>query len=311
MFGRLIGKISKHSSAILVGVGIASATGAAVMAHRAGRKVDETLDIDKKLIENTKELKDKDEIINENGERVPYSEKQYRKDIRKAYTTTAIDMIKLYGPPVGLLAASAFCVIKGHRKMAIKLAGVTAAYEALDTAFQKYRQNVITLDGEEKDRKYMYGLEKVAEGNVQSFNPETGEIEEAKVKKFDAIRDINLVASPYAVDIAKCPCLRADMNYNKMILEGIQHVANINLDQNGYLFLYDIYEALGVVNSLTREAIKASHCVGWIKNVGDGEVKFTFTLVPEKCGIMDGEIGTYKEVGLIDFNCCGVIIDKI
>ena len=99
MFGRLIGKISKHSSAILVGVGIASATGAAVMAHRAGRKVDETLDIDKKLIENTKELKDKDEIINENGERVPYSEKQYRKDIRKAYTTTAIDMVKLYGPP--------------------------------------------------------------------------------------------------------------------------------------------------------------------------------------------------------------------
>lgn len=43
MFGRIIGKISKHSSAILVGVGIASATGAAVMAHRAGRKVDETL----------------------------------------------------------------------------------------------------------------------------------------------------------------------------------------------------------------------------------------------------------------------------
>ena len=96
-----------------------------------------------------------------------------------------------------------------------------------------------------------------------------------------------------------------------MVLKGYENIANTKLSQYGYLFLYEVYDMLGVTNCLNTEAIKASHVVGWLKGEGDDTVRFNMVLVPTKSGIIDGKISNRKEVGLIDFNCCGTIIDKI
>ena len=95
------------------------------------------------------------------------------------------------------------------------------------------------------------------------------------------------------------------------VAENIQSLANAKLDSNGYLFLYDVYDALGVLNFINTDAVKASHVVGWIKGVGDDEVRFQLVPVPVKSMYSDGEVMNIAEKVLVDFNCCGTILDRI
>ena len=120
------------------------------------------------------------------------------------------------------------------------------------------------------------------------------------------------MASQYAVDISLYKGFTSDPNYNVMWLSRVQDMCNAKLNQVGYLWLSDVYEALGCTNYISPEADKASHIVGWMKGVGDGEVKFNMVLVPKR--VMkdaDDNIHRLQEVGLIDFNVCGTIFDKI
>ena len=286
---------------------------AIVMAHRAGRNVDETLDVNKEVIDNIKSLKGKTEIINEDGETVPYSDSQYRKDLGKAYGATIVDLGKLYLPVAAATAAEVILIVKGHHKQALQIASLTAAYECVDTAFKNYRANVVRKSGTDADKAYLLGLDTIDSVVVEEVNDETGQVETTKVKNLDVINDVSLVASPYAVDINYCigGLFNEDPNYNTMVLKGYENIANTKLSQYGYLFLYEVYDMLGVTNCLNTEAIKASHVVGWLKGEGDDTVRFNMVLVPTKSGIIDGKISNRKEVGLIDFNCCGTIIDKI
>ena len=305
-------KIKSNSPVIFLVTGTICLGGAVVAAHHAGRKIDEVLDVNKEHIENIKSLKDADEIENEEGEKVPYSKKQYNKDLTHAYAGALWDVSKLYLPVAGFTVASAVCYISGHKVLSERLAAMTAAYTGVNEAFQKYRGNVIEMDGEDKDKKYLYGItEHVDNATVAKVDPETGEIKTEKAKNIDVVRDVKLIASPYAVDMEDCKGFTKDPEYNVRWLENIQNLANAKLDSNGYLFLYDVYEALGVLNYINTDAVKASHVVGWIKGVGDDEVRFQLVPIPVKCKYTDGEIMNIAEKVLIDFNCCGTILDRI
>lgn len=305
-------KIKSNSPVIFLVTGTICLGGAVVAAHHAGRKVDEVLDVNKEHIENIKSLKDADEIENEEGEKVPYSKKQYNKDLTHAYAGALWDVSKLYLPVAGFTVASVVCYISGHKVLSERLAAMTAAYTGINEAFQKYRGNVIEMDGEEKDKKYLYGItEHVDNATVAKIDPETGEIKTEKVKNIDVVRDVKLIASPYAVDMEDCKGFTKDPEYNVRWLENIQSLANAKLDSNGYLFLYDVYDALGVLNFINTDAVKASHVVGWIKGVGDDEVRFQLVPVPVKSMYSDGEVMNIAEKVLVDFNCCGTILDRI
>lgn len=305
-------KIKSNSPVIFLVTGTICLGGAIVAAHHAGRKVDEVLDVNKEHIENIKSLKDAEEIENEEGEKVPYSKKQYNKDLTHAYAGALWDVSKLYLPVAGFTVASAVCYISGHKVLSERLAAMTAAYTGINEAFQKYRGNVIEMDGEDKDKKYLYGITEHIDNAIKNeVNPETGEIKTEKVKNIDVVRDVKLIASPYAVDMEDCKGFTKDPDYNVRWLESIQNLANAKLDSNGYLFLYDVYEALGVLNFINTDAVKASHVVGWIKGAGDDEVRFQLVPVPVKCKYSDGEIMNVAEKVLIDFNCCGTILDRI
>lgn len=312
-FSKVSTKVKVNSPVIFLVTGTICLGGAVIAAHHAGRKVDEVLDVNKEHLDNIRSLKGQEEIINEEGEREPYSDRKWRKDMSQAYLGAAWDMTKLYGPVAILTVSSAVCYIGGHKVLARRLAGMTAAYTLVNESFEQYRQNVIDMDGEDQDKKYLFGksIEHIKDGKLEKINPETKEIESVKVKDIDLVKDIKLNASPYAVSLEDCKGFTKDPNYNVRWLESVMNMANIKLQQMGYLFLYDVYEALGVTPWVSPEAIKASHCVGWLIGVGDGEVKFNLISVPEKCMTVDGEVVNLRESALIDFNCVGTILDRI
>lgn len=314
VIGKLMAKAGAKSPVICLVGGCAAVVGGVLMAHRAGRKVEETLDINKEHLDNIRALKGVEEIEDEDGNKVPYTDKDYKKDLTKAYAGCAWDFAKLYLPPIALTAGGILCFVKGHKILGRRLASMTAAYECANEAFKKYRGNVVAFDGSDQDKRYLYGLEKEKGIEMEVVDPETGEVTTVKTNKskpLDVIKDVSLVASPYAVKVEDCKGFTKDPEYNVRWLSIVQENCNLQLRTRGYLFLADVYDALGVTAFLRPEMVRTSHLVGWVIGEGDNEVIFDMVLVPEKCGMKDGETAVYREVGLVDFNCDGTIIDRL
>lgn len=312
-------KVKANSPTILLITGGICLAGAVVSAHRAGRKVEETLDVNKEQIANLKQIKEAGEYVDENGETVEFSEQDYKKEITSAYLGAAWDLTKLYGPVVIFTGAAAASFIGGNRILAGRLAGMAAAYEAVNEAYGRYRQNVIDISGSDADQKYYLGLNDVGSVKYKDtvIDEKTGEVKEigkAKTRTFDVVKDVKNwnQASPYAIRLDYVRGYTSDPNYNVQWLEGVEQMANTKLSYKGYLTLYDVYDALGVVNMISPEIEKMSHEVGWVLGKGDGDVRFNLIMVPTACGFgEDGGIKNYNEVGLIDFNCIGYIWDQV
>lgn len=310
-------KFKANSPTLLLGGGIVLLIGTGISAHRAGRKVDEVLDVSRTQLDNLKEIKEAGEYVDDDGETVEFTEKDYKKEVTHTYVSTAADLGKLYLPVIGFGAASVACFVGGHKIMAERLTGMTLAYKASQAAYQRYRQNVIEAEGLDADNRYLYGLTQVEETYKDTkIDEKTGEVKEigrAKVRQIDAVKDVGLwnQASPYAIRLDSVKGFTSDPQYNVMWLEHIENLANNMLDFKGYLTLYDVYDALGVVPYISTEVEKMSHQVGWVKGRGDGDIRFKLLMVPTACAFIEGETQNISEVGLIDFNCIGSIWDCV
>lgn len=101
-----------------------------------------------------------------------------------------------------------------------------------------------------------------------------------------------------------CAPWEKDPEYNVCFLNQQQNFANDLLRRQGYLFLNDVYDMLGIART------KAGQVVGWVydeKNpIGDNYVDF---------GLYDLRnarfVNGYEKSILLDFNVDGVILDKI
>ena len=102
-----------------------------------------------------------------------------------------------------------------------------------------------------------------------------------------------------------CPAWQKDSEYNLMFLLRVQNYANEKLKSQGYLFLNDVYEMLGIPKS------KAGQIVGWIykenNTDGDNYVDFGIYKTEKNAKFVNG----YENSILLDFNVDGPIIDKM
>ena len=97
-----------------------------------------------------------------------------------------------------------------------------------------------------------------------------------------------------------------DPEYNLMFLRTQQNYANDLLRAQGYLFLNDVYQMLGIAKS------KAGQIVGWVydgeNHIGDNFVDFGIDRNDQK--VIDFVNGKTPNV-LLDFNVDGYILDRI
>lgn len=241
-------------------------------------------------------------------------------DVKRVYISTATSIAKQVVLPAALGAGSLTCFVGEHyvmrnkvTKLSETVVGLSAAYAAVDTAFKKYRKNVVDELGEEADERFRTGLKK------EKIEVEETD-EKGKTKKVK--KEISVIDEPDISDYAKffdCASeqfiwkdplhYHPDWDANIHFLNCQQSYANQLLRIKGYLFLNDVYDMLGIPKT------KAGQVVGWIYDPEDetidSRVSFgTYELRNKKVINQEGGY-EYEQCILLDFNVDGVIIDKV
>ena len=291
--------VVKHSPEILMGLGIAGVITSTVLACRSTLKVQEILDYKEENMNNIKEVLDEG--------REDYTEEDARKDKTIIMTTTAIRIMKLYIPSVIIGAGSIACLLESHNVMRNRNAGLAAALAATTESFKQYRERVTEKYGDEVDKEMRYGIKK-----------EKKEKDGKKTKEEIVVGCDEKELSGYARYFNENNANWSDdPQFNLMFLRQNQNWANDKLISQGYLYLNDVYEALGFPKS------KAGQVVGWVYDPnnnehGDNYVDFGIynlnvkgyrnemtndTIAEERQDFING----YKSSILLDFNVDGNI----
>lgn len=266
-----------NSPKLLFGVGVTGMVTSTVLACRATLRLQEVLEQNQGDLQVAKSLQHRE-----------YSEQDRQRDTAVIYSRTILQIGRLYLPAVGVGALSIACLTKSHNILTERNAGLTAAYIAVDKAFNRYRERVIERYGEDVDQEFRYELTDVSvvndKGKQISTHKFAGPNAESMYARF---------FDEYSPNWSKEP------EYNLLFLRSQQNYANDLLKARGHIFLNEVYDMLGIDRS------RAGAVVGWlISTDGDNYIDFGFS---ENGDFINGREGSI----LLDFNVDGIIYDKI
>ena len=293
--------LKKNSPKILMGVGIAGSVVSTVLACKATLKVKDILDEKNKIVEQIHNCVEDDTV--------DYNEEDKKKDLTILYAQTGVKLAKLYLPSIALGALSIASIVSGYKILNKRNVALAAAYTVVDKGFKNYRKNVVERFGEEVDRELRHNIkakqieEKYTDkdGNEKTRKKTVYEIAEDK-KPGEGISEYAKFFDEWNTDEHS-----KDPEYNLMFLRHQQDYANEVLKHQGYLFLNEVYDMLGIPRT------QAGQVVGWIYDennpTGDNYVDFGIYDLHDQQK-RDFVNGLERNI-LLDFNVDGVIYDKI
>ena len=295
-------QFKKHSPEILIVAGVIGTVTSTVMACKATTKVQAVLDKTDKHLEAVRMGAEQGYLVDpETNEKVEYTEEDTKKDMAIIYAKTGLEFVKLYGPSVVLGTLSIGSIVTSHHILRTRNVALAAAYTAVDSSFKEYRGRVVERFGEALDRELKYNI-KAHEVEEVVVN-EKGK--EKTVKKTVEVADPNEYSDYARFFDDGCNGWCKDAEMNLMFLRRQQDYANEKLKRQGYLFLNDVYEMLGIPKT------RAGHVVGWIydeKNpVGDNYIDFGIYDM-HKARNRDFVNGIERTI-LLDFNVDGNIMN--
>lgn len=291
-------KIKKASPEIMVVAGVVGVVTSTVMACKATTKVNDILEETRKQVDDVHNVLDSDIITEEE-----YNNDDAKKDLAIIYTQTGVELTKLYAPSVIVGALSITGILASHKILKKRNVALTAAYATIDRSFKEYRGRVVERFGKELDRELRYNIkaQEIEEKTVDKDGNETIE------KKTISVVDPNMYSDYARIFDNGSMGWTKDPEYNLMFLKLQQNQANDRLRAQGYLFLNDVYDMLGIPRT------KAGQIVGWIYDkenpVGDNFVDFgIYDIYNEKaCDFVNGR----ERSIVLDFNVDGNILDMI
>lgn len=290
-------KVKKHSPAILIGVGVVGVVTSTVMACKATLKVNEILEENKKNVEAIHHCAEDQELI-ESGR---YTEKDVKKDLTIAYAQTGVKLVKLYGPAVAVGGLSIASILASYKILNARNVAISAAYTVVDKSFKDYRNRVKERFGEKVDRELKYNI-KAKTIETLEVNENGEEVTETKNIEVSVLDQYSEFAR-YFDEGSKYWSKSAE--YNLTFLRQREKWANEKLQADGFLYLNEVYECLGIPKT------KAGQQVGWVYSkdnaVGDNFVSFgIYDLYKESARDF---VNGYEKVILLDFNVDGNILD--
>lgn len=303
-------RLKKASPTIMiVGAAVCGIT-ATVMACKATIKAQDIIEEHKaevKTIHETKEQIESGQLILKEG--AAYTEEDVKKDITAVYLHTGVKLMKAYAPAVSLGTAALGCMFGSHHIMSKRNATLTAAYVALDKTFSEYKSRVT--------ERFSDRVQQELEHNIKAVEVES------TVKKDDGteevIREYKDIASKHE---GVYTCLfdesvdtwqpDADLNRNYLLM--VERAANKRLKTQGHLFLNEVLSMIGTYGGVTMRR-PAGQVVGWIYAPNDpkkhNDVDFHITAYDAGNDALNSFIDGFERSVMIEFNCDGVIIDKI
>jgi hypothetical protein len=279
--------LKANAPTIMVVGGVASMGAGTVLACK------QTLKIEEVFAKHTPDLRKIEQGTKLNLRN--YTAEDARSDRFKVYARAGLDLGKVYAIPVVLWGGGATLVFGGHRMLLKRNATLAIAYTGLKKTFDAYRARVVDAFGSEADQAMYGGWEK-----REVIDPVTGEKELVNGRDWDeAGKD------PYnrIFDQFSSTAWEPDLSINRMFLSQQQKFAQQLLNRQGYLYLSDIYKALGFPES------DISRTVGWkVRRLPDGSRDIPFIdFGLDKPHPDDWKFSKEKAVYL-DFNCQGLII---
>lgn len=293
--GKVNIKLRKHSPELLIAAGVVGTVVSTVLACKATTKLSTILDESKGNIETIHKCENDKEM----EER--YSQEDAKKDLAIVYIQTGVKIAKLYAPAVVIGTISIAGIVASNNILRKRNVALAAAYATVDKSFKEYRSRVVERFGDDVDKELRYNI-KAKKIEEMIKDPESGKEKKSKTT-------VN-VAAPTVDDYARffdktCRHYEENMNYNLMLLRSQQQLANDKLVADGFLFLSDVYDMLGITRT------KMSQSVGWIykpdgNSNGDNFVDFGVMVVKRET-----EDGGYEDAILMNFNVDGPILDLI
>lgn len=290
-------KVKKHSPELLIVAGVVGTVASAVMACHATTKVGKIVDDTKDSIDEIHTAIDKG--VTNSGEK--YSSDDSKKDLALVYVQTGVKLAKLYAPSVALGALSLTSIVASNQILRKRNVALAAAYATVDKTFKEYRNRVVERFGDEVDKELRYNI-KAKKFEETVTDPETGKEKKSKT----TVNVTNPDDNPFLIffDETTSKAYEDNEDYNRMTLRAAQQFANDKLHADGFLFLNDIYDELGI------KRIPMGQVVGWVNKPDeegrDGYVDFRVTEVNRET-----EDGGYKNAFLLDFNVDGNILELI
>lgn len=270
--------IRKNSPRTLFVAGIVGSIASTVLACRATLKLPDMIDEMQTDINGVKELRHFEQ----------YPQKQQGKDLAYAYGINVYRVAKLYAPSVLLGAASIGALTGSHVTLTRRNVGLTAAYSAVQSSFDAYRDRVREELGEEKELDIHHGThnEKV------TIDGKSVDVKISDPNKW----------SPYAKMFDEYnPNWKKNSEANRLFVTSQQNYFNHLLSARGHVFLNEVYDQLGFQHT------PAGCVVGWVLNQG-GDNYIDFGLFKATSSEF---INGYERSIVLDFNVDGVIYNLI
>lgn len=197
------------------------------------------------------------------------------------------------------MALSITSILASNNLLHKRNVALAAAYTTLDKSFKEYRSRVVERFGEEVDNELRNNIK------AKKFEEVVVDETTGKEKKVKSVVNIASPTDEYARFFdSSCLNYEDNMDYNLLFLRSQQQIANDRLKADGFLFLSDIYEALGIKRT------KMSQTVGWVYKPegnpnGDNFIDF---------GVLETNRETengYEKALLMNFNVDGPILNLI
>lgn len=222
-------------------------------------------------------------------EKNPDSEeaKTFKRDLTQSYFKEACDHTKIMAPAITLGAISIAAILTGHNMLRKRHVVLGASFLALQEEYREYQDAVKESVGEETELEIRNSLLKEragGQGAAEFLNNHS-----VYTKLFDET-NVNW---------------NDDNTYNICFLRNVQNVMNDKLRVNGYVFLNDVYKALGF------PATRAGQQVGWVLGSKTGDSFIDFGIYDENNDRAKDFINGYENAIWLDFNVDGDILNSV
>lgn len=220
--------IKAKSPEIMLCAGIAGFVGTIVISCRQTLKAQAIIAEAKEQKKLVEACKNKEVVTTEE-----YTEQDAKNDMLKIRVQTGAKLLKNYAPAIIMGGFSIFALFKSHRILSNRNAALAQAYNSLSYAFEEYKKRAGTSENSEDDK--------------ESRESEVDKKMKNECKEEDTSRFFDECSRYWK----KHPA------YNITFLKGVEREMNDTLRARGYLFLNDVYNALGIAPS------KIGALVGW------------------------------------------------
>ena len=220
--------IKAKSPEIMLCAGIAGFVGTIVISCRQTIKAQAIIAEAKEQKKLVEACKNKEVVTTEE-----YTEQDAKNDMLKIRVQTGAKLLKNYAPAIIMGGFSIFALFKSHRILSNRNAALAQAYNSLSYAFEEYKKRAEASEN--------------SEDNKEPHESEVDKKMKTECKEEDTSRFFDECSRYWK----KHPA------YNITFLKGVEREMNDTLRARGYLFLNDVYNALGIAPS------KIGALVGW------------------------------------------------